>query len=331
MTNRTSKNNINEEDIDSEKASNESNKNILSFKKNYRKRNLRENNLNEGIKAIEINVDNNLENNILPNNGSSKEKKIKKIMEKETEDESRRKIIKFKKNKKKLEYIDEEINELSYGLAIKNDKRTYCQFYFSLLRTNHNLFFTFFNNNDYNSKIIKIDIFFINFITEYTINGLFFDDNTMHKIYETKGSFNLEYQLPKIIYSFLISSVINILLKTLALSNGAIINLKNDKSKDDIDQRRKKLENSLRIKFVVYFVLGFIFLIFFWYYISMFDAIYKNTQYHLLKDALISFGLSLIYPFFINLLPGFIRIHALSDPKKNRECLYNFSKVLQKF
>ena len=253
-------------------------------------------------------------------------------MEKETEDKSRRKIkLKFKKNKKKMEYIDEEINELSYGLAIKNDKRTYCQFYFSLLRTNHNLFFTFFNNNDYNSKIIKIDIFFINFITEYTINGLFFDDNTMHKIYETKGSFNLEYQLPKIIYSFLISSVLNILLKILALSNGAIINLKNDKSKDDIDQRRKRLENNLRIKFVVYFVLGFIFLIFFWYYISMFGAIYPNTQYHLLKDALISFGLSLIYPLGIYLLPGIFRIHALSDLKKNREYLYNFSKVLQIF
>ncbi len=250
-------------------------------------------------------MDNNLENNTLPNIGSSKEKKIKKIMEKETEDESRRRImLKFnlfekkenEKNKKIMKYIDEEINELPYELAIKNDKRTYCQFYFSLLRTNHNLFFTFFNNNDYNSKIIKIDIFFINFITEYTINGLFFDDNTMHKIYETKGSFNLEYQLPKIIYSSLISLVLNILLKTLALSNGAIINLKNDKSKDDIDKRRKKLENNLRIKFMIYFILSFIFLIFFWYYISMFGAIYIFSYYHLLKDALISFGLSLIYP-----------------------------------
>ena len=82
LTNRTSKNNINKEDIDSEKASNECNTNILSFKKNYGKRNLRENNLNERIKAIEINIDNNLENNILPNNGSSKEKKIKKIWKK---------------------------------------------------------------------------------------------------------------------------------------------------------------------------------------------------------------------------------------------------------
>ena len=61
----------------------------------------------------------------------------------------------------------------------------------------------------------------------------------------------------------------------------------------------------------------------------MFGAIYKNTQVHLLKDTLISFGLSLIYPFGIYLLPGIFRIPALSNRKNKRECLYNFSKLLQ--
>ena len=61
----------------------------------------------------------------------------------------------------------------------------------------------------------------------------------------------------------------------------------------------------------------------------MFGAIYRNTQIHLLKDTLLSFGLSLLYPFGICLLPGFFRIQALSDPKKKSAYLYNFSKVLQ--
>ena len=60
----------------------------------------------------------------------------------------------------------------------------------------------------------------------------------------------------------------------------------------------------------------------------MFGAIYKNTQYHLLKDTLISFGLSLIYPLGIYLLPGIFRIPALSNKNK---CLYKFSKILQIF
>ena len=48
------------------------------------------------------------------------------------------------------DFIDEEINEFSYDLAIKYDKRNYFQYYASLIKTQHNLIYTFFNTNDYN-------------------------------------------------------------------------------------------------------------------------------------------------------------------------------------
>ena len=233
---------------------------------------------------------------------------------------------KIEKAKNILDYTDDEINDLSYELALQYDKRTYCIYYLSLIKTKHNLIFSFYNNSDYNSKIIKIDIFFVGFEIYYAVNGLFFDDNTMHKIYETKGSFNLEYQLPQIIYSSLISLFINTILRILALSNNEILGFKKNKDKKKLDERKNNLKNNLEIKFILYFILSFIFLIFFWYYISMFGAIYKNTQYHLLKDTLISFGLSLIYPFGIYLIPGIFRIPALSNKNK---CLYNISKLFQ--
>ena len=61
----------------------------------------------------------------------------------------------------------------------------------------------------------------------------------------------------------------------------------------------------------------------------MFGAIYRNTQMHLLKDILMSFGLSLLFPFVIYLIPGLFRIPSLSNRKNQRIYLYNFSKVLQ--
>ena len=63
----------------------------------------------------------------------------------------------------------------------------------------------------------------------------------------------------------------------------------------------------------------------------MFCVIYRNTQIHLLKDIMYSFGLSLFIPFIIYLFPGIFRIPALSNKKNKRECLYNFSKLLQSF
>ena len=87
--------------------------------------------------------------------------------------------------------------------------------------------------------------------------------------------------------------------------------------------------NNLLIKFVLYFIISLLLLLSFWYYISLFCIIYKNTQIHLLKDTLMSFGLSLIIPFIFYLLPGIFRIPSLSNSNKKRECLYNFSKILQ--
>ena len=230
-----------------------------------------------------------------------------------------------------MEYNDDEKNALEYELALQFDKRTYCQYYISLLKTKHQFISSFFYDEDYNSKIIKIDLFFISFAIFYAVNALFFDDETMHKIYEKRGSFDLEYQLPKIIYSSLISMLLNTILKFLTLSNKRIIDLKQNKSEDNISKRKKKLVKILKIKFLFYFIISFPLLLFLWYYITIFGVIYKNTQIHLLKDTLISFILSSIYPFGIYLLPGFFRIPAISNPKLKRRCLYQFSKILQVF
>ena len=163
------------------------------------------------------------------------------------------------------------------------------------------------------------------------MNALFYNDDTIHKIYEVKGAFDLEYQLPKIIYSSFISMLLNTILKILSLSNSAILDFKNNKAKKGLKEKTKSLKNKLHIKFILYFINSFLLLIFFWYYISMFCVIYRNTQLHLLKDTLMSFGLSFFDPFFINLIPGIFRIVSLSDPKKNRKYLYNLTKIFNFF
>ena len=96
-------------------------------------------------------------------------------------------------------------------------------------------------------------------------------------------------------------------------------------------KREEDLKNKLFIKFILYFITSLLLLIFFWYYISMFCVIYRNTQVHLLKDTLMSFGLALLFPFVIYLLPGLFRIPSLANSKSERKCLFNFSKFLQEF
>ena len=81
-----------------------------------------------------------------------------------------------------LETKDFEINSFEFEDTLKLDKRSYFQYYFSLLKYNHPLMFSFCSYNDYNSRIIKIFLFFFSFSSDLTINALFFNDDTMHKI-----------------------------------------------------------------------------------------------------------------------------------------------------
>ena len=105
-------------------------------------------------------------------------------------------------------YNDYELNSFNYQKALKIDKRTYLQYYFSLLKTKHLIIFTFYTNTDYNSRIIKISLFVFSFSLYIAVNALFFSDSTMHIIYENQGSLSFIYHLPQIIFSSLISSAI---------------------------------------------------------------------------------------------------------------------------
>ena len=222
---------------------------------------------------------------------------------------------------------DYELNNLSYKEAIEKDKRNYCQYFISLLKTNHLFFFSFIRKNDYNSKIIKIFLFMFYFILSYAINGFFFSESVLHQIYKDKGNFNFIYQL----YSSLISNAVNFLIKAISLSEKNILKIKQEKNIYNSEKKSKEIKIISSIKFKLFFFISFLFSLLFGYYISSFCAVYKNTQLYLIKDTMISFVLSLIYPLFIYLIPGVLRIYSLRDNSQKRGIIYNISKAIHIF
>ena len=249
-----------------------------------------------------------------------------KKQEKKENSEKQDKTKNNEKNKMKV-YNDGELNSLSYKEAIKIDHRTYLQYYWSLLKTKHIILFTFFYNTDYNELIIKICLFLFNLALYFTVSACFFTDDTMHNIYAAKGAFKIISELPQMIYSVLISSVINTIVKTLSLSEKEIINLKRKK----LDNPKKELMNVLncfKIKYLVFYTLSFLLLFFFWYFIAGFCAVYPNTQVIMIKETFTSYGMSLLYPIGLNLIPGLFRIPSLKDKEKKKECLYKISGLV---
>ena len=234
----------------------------------------------------------------------------------------------FLKDYKMADINDEQMNDLEYEIALIIDKRTYFQYYFSLIKKKQLLFFAFCPNNDYNLIAVKMSLLILSFSLYFTINGFFFSDETMNKINQDHGKYDFLYQIPQMFYSTLISAVINIILKILSLSEKQILNIKREKTY----LKAKKISNSvircLKIKLAFFFSLSLLLMLFFWYFISCFCAVYKNTQTTLIKDTLISFSLSMIYPFGINLFPGFFRIPSLRSKNKNKKYFYILSRYI---
>ena len=286
------------------------NKNEIKNKNN--KENIEENELKKDKKLeYENNVDNisNQSNKNMKNN-----KSINKLM----------KVDNIDNNK----YLDYELNSFSNIETVEKDKRTFFQYYISLIVTRHPLIFIFNINQDYNPIEIKISLFLFSFSLSYTINTLIFNDSTMNKIYEDEGIFNFLYLLPKIIYSFIISLIIIIIAKKFSL-------IDNKKLENKINNCIKECKNIsitiakyLKIKFIRFFLLSFILFILFWYYISCFCAVYKNTQIILIKDTLISFGFSLLYPFISFLISSIIRIYTINKSEKFLVLFYKVSKII---
>ena len=225
---------------------------------------------------------------------------------------------------------DPELDDLEYEEAKIYDKRTFFQYYWSNLKQNQLIIFTFLPNSDYNVIYAKIGLFIVSFGLFFSINAFFFSDETMHKIYEDKGIFDFIYQIPQILFSSIISSIIDYILKNLSLSENAILELKSEIFENNLDftggqTKANQIQKKLKKKLIIFFGLSSLLMMFFWYFISCFCAVYINTQKILIHDTIFSFILSLIYPFGICLIPGIFRISALRSKNKNKECLYSFS------
>jgi len=190
------------------------------------------------------------------------------------------------------------------------------------------LLFTFYPSNDYNLIALKISLFLLSFSLYFTINGFFFSDDTMHKIYENESSFDILNQISIIVYSSLISSVLNMILKLLSLSENNILSIAQTKDYKSGVKKSKIILKYLKIKFFFFFLLSLLILLFCWYYISCFCVVYTNTQLILISDSFISFGMSMLYPFCLNLLPGFFRIPALRAKYKDKICMYKISNII---
>ena len=124
-----------------------------------------------------------------------------------------------KEKEKKEKLSDFELNDLEYFEALELDKRPFSQIYWSILRREHLILFTFFSWNDYNIIYVKFARFIFLIATDMAMNAIFFSDDSMHKIYLNYGQYDFIQQIPQIIYSTIISQLLELIICYLSLTD----------------------------------------------------------------------------------------------------------------
>ena len=272
---------------------------------------------------------NKYDNNILVTNKSSLNSKNKN---KEIKDNNINKqifdIIRI--DTKEREQLDNyELNNLEYAEAKELDKRNFIEIYWSLLKREHLIIFTFITKDDHNIMFIKYSRFIFLLCTDMAMNVFFFSDETMHKMFLDYGKYNFIQQIPQIAYSTLISKLIEILLCYLSMTDTHYYQIKEQKNlnKDSLIRIMK----CIQIKIGFFFGFTSLMFIFYWYLITCFCAVYQNTQIVFIKDSLLSCLLGNSIPFVIYLIPSLFRIIALKSNKYRLECVYKFSNIIPFF
>ena len=245
---------------------------------------------------------------------------------------NQKKLMQLKMIKECDKYTDNELNNLSYFDAIIQDKRSFFQIYLSLIKTKQLLLFAIGCKNDFNPRTMKISFMLSIFAIFLTCNTMFVNDSSLHNLFISNGNIPIFSDLSKIGYSLVISEMLKNILLMVSFPENDIVKIRKS-GIQRTDKRNPVVHKSLSmviIRCYIFYLVNFIILSFIWIYITSFFIIFQNTQIYVIKNTLISFGVSLVAPFILCVLPAFLRTVAVKgDGAHGNYCLYIITKIIQ--
>ena len=247
---------------------------------------------------------------------------------KENELNMQNNMDKISENSQLYDYASDELNELPFEKAIKYDKRNICIYYGNILLTSHIILSVFFRYNDYNLFIVKLGLLLMTFPINLTFNIFFFTNKNIKLSYINSMDDISTFwsNIPNTIYSSILASVFLILLKFMALTHNSVRTLRKMNNVDKAEEKSKCILKCIKLRIALYYLLSFIFLIIFGFYVLCFCAVFENTQIELVKSTLISWLISILYPFIICFLTSIVRVLALKLENKH---FYTINKIMQ--
>ena len=248
-------------------------------------------------------------------------------------------IIKMDANnsqKKREPYESKYIlDNYEYSEAIKYEDRSFWRILLICLLYKENILNSFFFKSPLLLKSLRICLFIFHYSCDFALNAIFYLNGNISDRYNYDGDALFFYTFINNIVisvcSTLVSYFLAILFRYLIYSKKEIRNVfrkeeykmkKNKKyftnatTKNLIIHEIQRIYKILKIKIVFFMVLEFLLMILFWYYVSTFCAVYKETQESWLIDSFTSLIFSVFVKFTICVMLSSLYITAIKYKMK---------------
>ena len=167
--------------------------------------------------------------------------------------------------------------------AIRKDKRTFCKYYSDKIQSEQILLNTFCYKEYLRPRPIKIMLFILQIELYFFINGLFYNEEYVTKIFELEKDtfFDQAWRFfDNLFYAFLVGVIINYVIEFFFIKEKKLrVTLKREKNNLLIlKYEMVEIIKDLQKRFLSFIIITFIVSLFIWYHISCFNNVYIHMK-----------------------------------------------------
>ena len=269
-------------------------------------------------------------------NKNEKNKKVINIFKSTESNEMLETIQPEKKDEKKDEidinfdeYLATDPEEMEYDDAIKLDQRKYCEFFADNIKGRLLFANTFCNEDPLRPMTIKIMVLIISVGFYFFINGFFFNEEYISKVYHLEEDKFFDFvprSIKRFIYALIIGEIVEYITSFFFIEENRIkgifirekdniLNLKNEIIETIKDIKRRTLG---------FIIVCFILLFFFIFYVLCFNYVYHYSQVEWIKSSILIILANHLISLLLSFFETSFRFLAF---RCESERLYQFSQI----
>ena len=212
------------------------------------------------------------------------------------------------------EYLKPDLDDMEYDDAIKYDERTFCEFFIERLKEKQTIMDTFYHKEKIRPMSIKILLLLLNINLYFVINGLFFNEAYIIKIYNSNDDEEhffsyFSRSINNFIYATFVGIIINIIISCIFIEESKIKRILL-REKEDIMQLKYEISinvKSIKKRYTIFIILCFFISLISWYYISCFNVVYPGVKKEWIKSSITIIIIMQIISFLLVLLQAILR------------------------